>query len=235
MYCISQSGGIFRKFKDFLRQDNDLLNRIGSSTASQEIQQQIKQLETVEISDEEAKKAVTCFHESRLAKIFGNVLYSRLRQAGLDKFEANILTRRVIWNTHRYMILAWAESGEAVKHLAQPTFADWRQEQEKYQSIKNYLTEQIATKPQEKVFAEEFTFQDIYVPLKAKPIDKNGGFQEQAASFDLEKWAKATLFNLEKQGQVLFIQAGPGRGKSVFCRMFADWVRQQLYPIWIPD
>ena len=32
----------------------------------------------------------------------------------------------------------------------------------------------------------------------------------------------------------MFIEAGPGRGKSVFCRMFADWVRQHLYPVWTP-
>src|SRR4028118_1390351 len=32
----------------------------------------------------------------------------------------------------------------------------------------------------------------------------------------------------------MFVEAGPGRGKSVFCRMFADWVRQHLHPIWTP-
>ncbi|MFY7807092.1 MAG: NACHT domain-containing protein, partial [Limnoraphis robusta] len=33
---------------------------------------------------------------------------------------------------------------------------------------------------------------------------------------------------------VLFIQGGPGRGKSVFCRIFSDWVRRELHPIYTP-
>jgi uncharacterized protein YjbI with pentapeptide repeats len=32
----------------------------------------------------------------------------------------------------------------------------------------------------------------------------------------------------------MFIQGEAGRGKSVFCRMFADWVRQHLHPLWTP-
>jgi uncharacterized protein YjbI with pentapeptide repeats len=32
----------------------------------------------------------------------------------------------------------------------------------------------------------------------------------------------------------MFVEAGPGRGKSVFCRMFADRVRQHLHPVWTP-
>jgi hypothetical protein len=27
---------------------------------------------------------------------------------------------------------------------------------------------------------------------------------------------------------------GQEEGKSVFCRMFADWVRQYLHPMWTP-
>ncbi|MCZ0901059.1 hypothetical protein ON021_14250, partial [Microcoleus sp. HI-ES] len=36
------------------------------------------------------------------------------------------------------------------------------------------------------------------------------------------------------ENKVMFVEAGPGRGKSVFCRMFADWVRQHLHPVWTP-
>uniref|UniRef100_UPI0011777061 NACHT domain-containing protein n=1 Tax=Calothrix rhizosoleniae TaxID=888997 RepID=UPI0011777061 len=50
----------------------------------------------------------------------------------------------------------------------------------------------------------------------------------------LETWAKEQLTNPEKNGQVMFIQAGPGRGKSVFCRMFANWLRENFHPIWTP-
>jgi hypothetical protein len=81
---------------------------------------------------------------------------------------------------------------------------------------------------------KNFSFKDIYVPLKAKPLDQNGKLIEHEEAFDLETWAKDLLADESKQNRVMFVEAGPGRGKSVFCRMFADWVRQHLHPIWTP-
>jgi hypothetical protein len=118
--------------------------------------------------------------------------------------------------------------------MAELYMAGRQQEPDKYDSIDAYLREQIVAKPLEKVFAESFTFWDIYVPLKAKPVNKNGDVDEEAKPFDLETWAKYILNDPQKQEQVMFIQGGPGRGKSVFCRMFADSVRQHLHPIWTP-
>jgi NACHT domain/Pentapeptide repeats (9 copies) len=178
------------------------------------------------------KKAIVCFHESKLAAEFSKVLSIRLQQAGLEETKAQLLTERVAWNTHRYLSEAWGASGDA--HLAQPAFGDWREEQERYHSIDEYLETKIATKPLETVFAEKFTFKDIYVPLKVKTIDKNGQLIENTPSEILDDWATSILHATDKQGQVMFVQGGPGLGKSVFCRMFADWVRQHLYPIWIP-
>ena len=214
--------------------DDELLSRIGETPVSAPVQRQIKQLSELELNEDDARKAVVCFHDCKLAAAFGQVLLARLQDAGLDEEEAQILTARVAWNTYRYMISAWAESGEAVQHLAQPSFSEWRQELTKYQSIDDYLTEQIAKKPLENVFGEGFTFRDIYVPLKAKSLDKNGNEVENGEALNLESWAKNVLQDPQKQDLVMFVQGGPGRGKSVFSRMFADWVREQLYPIWIP-
>ncbi|MCY7382427.1 MAG: pentapeptide repeat-containing protein [Microcoleus sp. CAN_BIN18] len=72
------------------------------------------------------------------------------------------------------------------------------------------------------------------MPLKAKLIDKNGKVDRNAEAFDLETWAKESLADENKQDKVMFVEAGPGRGKSVSCRMFADWVRQYLHPVWTP-
>jgi len=229
---VSQAAYL-ESLKVFLK-DEDLLSRICQTQVSAPVQQQIKQLSELEIDEEDARKAVVCFHDCKLAEAFGQVLLARLQDAGLDEEEAKILTARVAWNTYRYMMSAWAESGDAVQHLAQPSFSEWRQELTKYQSIDDYLTEQIATKPLEKVFGEDFTFRDIYVPLKAKPLDGNGNEIDDAEAFDLESWAKDVLQDPQKQDLVMFVQGGPGRGKSVFSRMFADWVREKIYPIWIP-
>jgi uncharacterized protein YjbI with pentapeptide repeats len=233
IFLVSQEAYL-ESFKEFLGQNESLLNRIGQTPVSDKVKQLLKNLADLELSDKAADETVICFRDSMLATEFNPVLSERLLQAGLNADEAQILTKRVAANTHRYLIKAWAVSGEAMKHLGQPSISEWREEQEKYQSIDNYLQEQIASLPLEPVFAENFSFKDIYVPLEARPIDKNGAVNKRATAFDLEIWAKQLLADDEKQNQVMFVEAGPGRGKSVFCRMFADWVRQNLHPVWTP-
>jgi hypothetical protein len=70
--------------------------------------------------------------------------------------------------------------------------------------------------------------------LKAKPVNANGQPDKDAEPFEIEGWARAMLADARKQDKVMFIQGGPGRGKSVFCRMFAEWVRHYLHPVWTP-
>ncbi|MGB7893255.1 MAG: pentapeptide repeat-containing protein [Microcoleus sp.] len=233
IFLVSQAAYL-ESFKEFVGQDASLLNRIGQTPVSDKVKQLLKKLADWELIDKEAKETVICFRDSILAKEFNLVLSERLQQAGLNADEAYILTKRVAANTHRYLIEAWAVSGEAMKHLGQPSISEWREEQEKYHSIDNYLQDQIASLPLKPVFEENFSFKDIYVPLKARPIDKNGELNKRVAAFDLETWAKDLLVDEKKQNRVMFVESGPGRGKSVFCRMFADWVRQHLHPVWTP-
>jgi uncharacterized protein YjbI with pentapeptide repeats len=233
IFLVSQAAYL-ESFKEFLEQDESLLNRIGQTPVSDKVKQLLKNLADLELSDKAADETVICFRDSRLAEEFNLVLSERLQQAGLNADEAQILTKRVAANTHRYLIKAWAVSGEAMKHLGQPSISEWREEQEKYYSINNYLQEQITSLPLEPVFTENFAFKDIYVPLKEKPLDANGKPINNAEAFDLETWAKNLLEDEKKQNRVMFVEAGPGRGKSVFCRMFADWVRQHFHPVWTP-
>ena len=233
IFLVSQAAYL-ESFKELMKQDDNLLNRIGAAPVSDRVKQLLKRLADLDFNDKAAKDTVLCFRDSLLAKEFNRVLSERLQEAGLEASKAKTLTERVAANTHRYLIEAWAISGDAIKHLAQPSFSEWQKAQEKHQSIDEYLEEQIASQPKKIVFAEEFNFKDIYVPLKAKPIDKNGKVARNAEAFDLETWAKKLLADENKQNRVMFVEAGPGRGKSVFCRMFADWVRQNLHPIWTP-
>jgi hypothetical protein len=154
---------------------SDILTRINlDSVASEQFKQQIEQLAESSLDEKDARKAIACFPQSKLAEKFNQLLLNQLRQLGLDESAAKTLTARVAWSTPRYISQALAEAKDELKVLAELYRDRWQQDIEKYDSIDTYLAEQIATKPQEKVFAEEFTFKDIYVPLKAKPIDKNG-------------------------------------------------------------
>ncbi|MBD2100479.1 pentapeptide repeat-containing protein [Leptolyngbya sp. FACHB-261] len=104
----------------------------------------------------------------------------------------------------------------------------------KNQSVEAYQAAEIATYPGESIFAERFTLQDLYVPLAAKPVTPAGKVDESATTFDLEGWVKEALQKSSQQEQVLLIQATTGRGKSTFCKLFANWVRQHWYPAWTP-
>ena len=66
-----------------------------------------------------------------------------------------------------------------------------------------------------------------------KPV-KDGKVHEEANGQNIEDWAMNWLQDNSQSANVLFIQGRPGAGKSVFCRMFADRIRRELYPIWIP-
>ncbi|QSJ14068.1 pentapeptide repeat-containing protein [Nostoc sp. UHCC 0702] len=201
-----------------------------------DITQALNKLNDVELDYQAASNVIACFHKSELAKAFNTVLSARLEAAKIPSAVIDILTQRIAWNTHRYILKAWIESGNAFPQVIQPSFGEWQQEQQKFNSIDDYLTNHIAKKPLDQVFDESFSFKDIYVPLKARKVDKNGKLDTQSTPFILENWAKKILLdnNPDTQRQVIFIQGGPGRGKSVFCRMFADWVRQYLHPWWTP-
>jgi Pentapeptide repeats (8 copies) len=214
---------------------SDIFTRINlDSVASKQFKQQIEQLAESSLDEQEARKAIACFPQSKLAEKFNDLLLNQLQQVGLDESESKTLTKRVAWSTPRYISQALAEAKDELKVLAELYRDRWQKDLDKYDNIDAYLEERIASKPEEKVFAEEFTFKDIYVPLKARAIDKNGKPINDAAAFDLETWAKQLLEDENKQNRVMFVEAGPGRGKSVFCRMFADWVRQHLHPVWTP-
>ncbi|NJP10744.1 MAG: NACHT domain-containing protein, partial [Leptolyngbyaceae cyanobacterium RU_5_1] len=223
-----------------LNQASDILQRIADQPVSDAIAQQIKKLGDLELDDREARKAILYFHESKLATAFNEVLSARLQQAGLTASDAQNLCDRVARKTDEFMIPALAQAGDSVKRLVEWYQLGGRDALEKYLSLDEYLRDYISpdsTVPELKdrwrVFNEPFTLSEIYVPLAAQPIDRNGKSTNQRP-IDLETWAKELLNNPEKKGRVLFIQGGPGRGKSAFCRMFAEWVRQHEHPRWTP-
>ncbi|MEG4055143.1 MULTISPECIES: hypothetical protein [unclassified Microcoleus] len=214
---------------------SDVLTRINlNSVLSEEFKQQIEELAESSLDEQEARKTMSGFPGSKLAEKFNHLLLTYLQQVGLTKGEAQTLTERVAWSTPRYISQALAEAKDDLKVLAERYSERWQKDLDKYDKIDAYLEETIASKPEEKVFDEDFKFKDIYVPLKAKRLDKNGKLINDAEAFDLETWAKELLADEKKQNQVMFVEAGPGRGKSVSCRMFADWVRQYLHPVWTP-
>jgi hypothetical protein len=216
------------------------LEKLDTNPVSEEFRQQVKQLGDLEFDESELENILILkyFHDSKVAQEFNKILLARLLQTSLSDRKAKILTERVSRNTYRYIartIRTFANEEEEIKSLLQPYEYRDRNELERIQNLKNYLDKIIALLPNEIVFQEKFSYKDIYVPLKAQSVDDNGKLKKNTPNYILQEWVARLLLNeKEKAERVIFIQGAPGRGKSVFCRMFADWIRQNLHPIWTP-
>ncbi|NEN91290.1 MAG: low-complexity protein [Okeania sp. SIO3H1] len=219
----------------FLIDHPEISEKLTETEASEAVQKQIKKLdEEIDFNDKGPWKILVSFYDSPWREKFDEILIERFKESGLAENQAKIVAERISRNTHRYMKEAVVEVKDNANKLAGIYGYGWQGDLEIYGSIDKYLEQNIATKPEEEVFDENFTFRQIYVPLEIKPVNSDGEIKTTAISQNIEKWAKTILLDENKDKQVLFIQAGPGRGKSVFCRMFADWVRQELHPIYTP-
>jgi uncharacterized protein YjbI with pentapeptide repeats len=219
--------------KAILKEDFQLQQQIDQDSAvSETLARQIKKLGEQEFEEREAKKAILYFHESKLAEAFNQVLQQRLQEAGLIEADAKTVTERVARKTNEYMLSELVKVGDKVKQLVEWYRVGGKEQLEKYFSLDDYLEQEIKPKPEEKIFDEtHITFRDLYVPLQVKELDDKNDVTSQ-----IEEFVNSILFPIDKNKpkQVLFIQGEAGRGKSVFCRMFADWVRQNLHPSFTP-
>ncbi|MFN6565779.1 pentapeptide repeat-containing protein [Dendronalium sp. ChiSLP03b] len=219
-----------------------LQERLNAEIAEQGVKVGLTQLGELELDNSEAKEALKQFSNSTLGQALNQQLFSYLQQAGIAENIASIVTGWVAWDTYNYIKELFLYESQDV-HKDSNSLVTAAQEvraNEKYESIESYLTEHISPSPSDpllverwKVIGEEFQIPEIYVPLKAQLLDSNGK-PKQKDTVDLESWVKEQLNKNHKNSQVMFIQAGPGRGKSVFCKMFANWVRENLHPIWTP-
>ncbi|NER99176.1 MAG: NACHT domain-containing protein [Symploca sp. SIO1B1] len=213
-----------------------------SDKERQDLEQQIEQLLELQLDEELAKEALTYFPESLLGQALNQQLSHFLKQAGLEQDTISIVTGWVAWETTARVDLLPKYEPEGMRQRLGLLLAAAKERgaTQKYSSIESYLKEQISPNPSDprlqeqwKVLGEKsIRLLDIYVPLKAQLLDGNGKVNMKTK--DLGSWAIQQLTNPEQNGQVMFIQGGPGRGKTVFCRMFANWVRQHLHPLWTP-
>lgn len=220
--------------KSYLDKHSDLKEKLttNNKSASELVAKEIKKLADLELDDREARLVLVSFPESRLADFFNQALSFRLEEANIEKQHTKSVVKQIASETPRYIetILAESEATESLKKIKDWYTLGGKEVFQKYLSVDTYLEEKIAILPQQTVFDEEFTFNDIYVPLNAIPLDANGKEIDDSEPFVLQDWVKETILDDQDKDKVIVIQAGPGRGKSVFCRMFADKVRQELHP-----
>jgi hypothetical protein len=220
-----------------------LQEKLNAETPDREVQPQFNQLGELELDNSKAENALTDFPNSILGQALNQQLSTFLETKEIRSDIASLVTGWVAWDTYDHIKQLLSYESENVRQSLSLTIsaAEEKRKNEKYISIESYLIENISPTPKEpilidrwKVIGENFTIPKIYVSLKAQLLDSNGKPKKNESAVNLENWVREQLNKAEKNRQVMFIQAGPGRGKSVFCKMFANWVRENLHPIWTP-
>jgi hypothetical protein len=219
-----------------------LQEKLNAELKEQEVKLQFHQLGQLELDNSKAEEALKQFPHSTLGQALNQELSTYLKTKEIKPEIASLVTGWVAWDTYNYIkqLLSYEpeDNHQALSLLI--TAAQEIRADEKYASIESYLKEQISPFPSDpllmerwKVIGEEFKIPEIYVPLKAQLLDNNGQPKKEPV-VDLENWLTEQLNKSQTNRQVIFIQTGPGRGKSVSCKMFAERVRKELHPIWTP-
>ncbi|MBE9113687.1 hypothetical protein IQ273_30395, partial [Nodosilinea sp. LEGE 07298] len=192
---VSQAAYL-ESFQEFVKQhpkvEQWLIAKDGTPQAKA-ITPAVKALGNIELTDKEARFAMLYFHQSALAKAFNEALNARLVQLGAKPEQANRISEAVAKNTNRHMRNAIADAAPDIQRIADWYRTGGDQVFEKYLSIDSYLDEAIAPCPHQPVFAESFTYSDIYVPLKAQALTSAGETDSAEEPFVLEAWAKQCL------------------------------------------
>jgi uncharacterized protein YjbI with pentapeptide repeats len=205
---------------------------------SKQIDRKLQKLGDIEIDRDAATKLITALPSSDLVKQFNQILIDRLVESGVDSEVASRFADRVAWNAPRYVNQMVAEHAEKIEVLAKFYSNGGKKVLAHYASIDEYLRDWIQPLPSEQVFDEkDLQLREIYVPLEIQPLAPSGE-ETLNPPQPIEVWAIEKLIDPESEeieksnekapSKILFIQGEAGRGKSVFCRMFADLVRQKL-------
>ena len=196
-------------------------------------ERQLQKSELIVLNKTRAKKTLTQLRRSELGEAFDEALGELLVAAGLADWQVRVFVDQVAWGTPKYFHGVVADLKDEVEPLDAFLRSDGLRIQEKFDSVEDYLKEKIDPLPLQKVFDEEtVTFSGLYVSLTVQPLDI-GGQEMRERPVGVEEWAK-TLLEQSEPRKIGFIEGEAGRGKSVFCRMFAAMVRVALYPSFIP-
>ncbi|MER3477497.1 MAG: hypothetical protein C4287_14670, partial [Leptolyngbya sp. ERB_1_2] len=236
--ALAVQAAYLQSLQEYFSENQKLPSQSENVEVSEAVTRQIRGLADLEIGDRDARTAILFFHESKIAASFSEVLEARLLESKMPN--VRIISEKVSRRTNDHIQSALSEMGEKINPVVKWFSSGGKEKFEQYLSIEEYLRDVISPdstipglRDRWRVFNEPFTLKEIYVPIEAQLIGKNGEAEKERDPVVLEQWAKAWL-NQPGQSKVLFIQGHPGRGKSVFCRIFAEWARQEQHPNWTP-
>ncbi|MGK7955869.1 MAG: hypothetical protein AB4063_11535, partial [Crocosphaera sp.] len=160
-------------------------SKLRNEKISEKLEKKIKEFgEKFSLDKNSAEKTLVAFRNSEFASAANELLQKRLMESGFTEKEAKIITLRISSDTHRYLKQAFVEVKDKVPKLTYLYGQGWEEEIKRYQSIDNHL-QKIEELPEEKIFGQDFTFEQLYVPLKVQEV-KNGEVDKYAPLVNIE-------------------------------------------------
>ncbi|RUT02427.1 hypothetical protein DSM106972_059050 [Dulcicalothrix desertica PCC 7102] len=211
------------------------------------LQALLKTLQGVKLTDTQAEQALLLMGDSFLVQQMNSATVAWLKANGAEETEAKLMVQRLSHALPGHLLEVIAQNAAglaqlqkfvrlqvnytsgtttAASHLASDVHTskiDLHCEQYRASLIK-FLAEPL--------FLESFSLKDIYVPPKGLVFDTNSQYEPKTVQLvDLTTWL---LQELENSGNITFIEALSGYGKTSFCQMLAAKVAQEIYPSWMP-
>ena len=177
----------------------------------------------------------------RFTQIWLKMRLFRYKHAAFDHaaFDAQNLARRISYVIYPTLLRHVADNHAFYVPLIQHLYRAGNWDSAELAKYKGHLL----ALPAESVFQENCALRDVYVELQATHVVQPSpplryGTPEawDEASFEEGQQGRLmqmVLDQLDDREHVIFIQAKPGQGKSVFCSMLAAKVALR-YPEWIP-
>jgi hypothetical protein len=177
-----------------------------------------------------------------LEKIAAKWLIARFYRNEKYSSEAWNFARKISYQLYPQIIRIVAENPDLYSKLAEYLKVVDNRELRTFRDIEKYRSYLIEL-PLKSIFNETFALRDLYVELdciditessKIKSIEhehkKSNHTFEETTTFQL---MQTVMDQLDDREHVIFIQAGPGKGKSVFCQMLAWRIAVEKHD-WIP-
>ena len=191
------------------------------------------------------------FVKGYLEPVSAEWLRIRIFRQEEDECEAFNFARRISYQLYPQLIRIIAQYGELYAPLAEYLEKNYNCELRTLPDIEKYRA-YLMKLPLKPVFHETFALRDLYVGLNATDITQKQRFPDIVRSQEffeeiieeqrdeyIKEGGTAQLMDivqdqlLEDKEHVVFIQGGPGMGKTTFCQMLAAQIATD-HPDWIP-
>ncbi|MDZ4154719.1 NACHT domain-containing protein, partial [Methylicorpusculum sp.] len=161
---------------------------------------------------------------------FSQAMQQWLNGLGLSPNQAQALAHRLPDKFALALHSEWLKDIDhysAIKTAIDTPFTQAAQKQRQWLHYQAWLREQV----NQRMFAEAFSLQSVYVPLRAYYEEKLKNDKDKSAIEAERQEVKLRVVDLQRElessdDSIRIISGGPGSGKSSFCKMFATHIAE---------